>query len=324
MPLPNILPADLPANWTDGQIVSPDGVSVGLTPQHGYNTLNQYINNAQKAINQLREYLATAGFATDDGVAGQLASYLPLAGGTLSGILDHGGKRDINLGAPTVATDGATKGYVDTQAGLKLPLAGGTMTGNINFNSHKGTNLATPTATGDAATKGYVDTRDGLLLPKSGGTMTGILNHGGYRATNLGPPSATTDAATKAYVDTQVSGVKDIIGTGPLHTGRCRVNLISISSGQTRHYFEVLDDIVLVDAYEPNSYPTFSINFNRSGILFLQENSNMRLSISNTFSNYNPAGWSDTFMFMLGVGWRDLIAVNVNYPDSYRYTITSL
>lgn len=205
--LPNFsLPADLPVNWQPNQIVSPDGVSVGLTAQHGYNTLSQYINNAQTALNQLREYLANAGFATDSGVADQLANYLPLAGGTLSGVLDHGGKRSANLGAPTAATDGATKGYVDTQAGLKLPLAGGTMTGSINFNSYKGTNLATPTATGDAATKGYVDTRDGLLLPKSGGTMTGSINHGGYRATNLAAPIASTDGATKGYVDSCLTG----------------------------------------------------------------------------------------------------------------------
>lgn len=158
--LPNFsLPADLPVNWQPNQIVSPDGVSVGLTAQHGYNTLSQYINNAQAAINQLREYLASAGFATDDGVADQLADYLPLAGGTLSGVLDHGGKRSANLGAPTAATDGATKGYVDTQAGLKLPLAGGTMTGIINHGGYRATNLGTPGLSADAATKGYVDER---------------------------------------------------------------------------------------------------------------------------------------------------------------------
>lgn len=47
------LPADLPENWSSGQIVSPSGVEVGLTKQHGYNYLNKMVNDAQSAINQL-------------------------------------------------------------------------------------------------------------------------------------------------------------------------------------------------------------------------------------------------------------------------------
>lgn len=61
------LPADLPENWSPGQIVSPDGISVGLTAQHGYNALNKYVNDAQKALNALRNYLISGGFvATKD------------------------------------------------------------------------------------------------------------------------------------------------------------------------------------------------------------------------------------------------------------------
>ncbi len=59
MALPEIsLPADLPIDWKNGDIITPDGTSVGLTPQHGYNALNQYVNDAQSAINALRDYLS--------------------------------------------------------------------------------------------------------------------------------------------------------------------------------------------------------------------------------------------------------------------------
>lgn len=59
MALPEInLPADLPVDWKNGDIITPDGTSVGLTPQHGYNALNQYVNDAQSAINALRDYLS--------------------------------------------------------------------------------------------------------------------------------------------------------------------------------------------------------------------------------------------------------------------------
>ena len=47
------LPQDLPETWAANQIVSPDGVSAGLTPQHGYNYLMQQVNNAQAAAEQV-------------------------------------------------------------------------------------------------------------------------------------------------------------------------------------------------------------------------------------------------------------------------------
>lgn len=47
------MPADLPTNWTTGQIISPSGTDVGLTPQHGYNYLMQQVNAAQTAANQI-------------------------------------------------------------------------------------------------------------------------------------------------------------------------------------------------------------------------------------------------------------------------------
>ena len=43
------LPADLPENWTSGQIIAPTGAEAGLDNQHGYNYLMRQVNNAQKA-----------------------------------------------------------------------------------------------------------------------------------------------------------------------------------------------------------------------------------------------------------------------------------
>lgn len=45
------LPADLPENWQQGQIVSPNGTDVGLTKQHGYNYMAEQINDTQEAVN---------------------------------------------------------------------------------------------------------------------------------------------------------------------------------------------------------------------------------------------------------------------------------
>lgn len=47
------LPADLPENWTSGQIIAPTGAEAGLDEQHGYNYLMMQVNNAQKALKVL-------------------------------------------------------------------------------------------------------------------------------------------------------------------------------------------------------------------------------------------------------------------------------
>ena len=47
------LPQDLPENWNSNQYVSPNGLDVGLTQQHGYNYLMKQVNRAQQAIMEL-------------------------------------------------------------------------------------------------------------------------------------------------------------------------------------------------------------------------------------------------------------------------------
>mgnify|MGYP007055259675 CR=1 FL=1 len=47
------LPADLPENWTSGQIIAPTGAEAGLDDRHGYNYLMRQVNNAQKALKAL-------------------------------------------------------------------------------------------------------------------------------------------------------------------------------------------------------------------------------------------------------------------------------
>lgn len=98
------------------------------------------------AFQELEEELATS-----------LAGYLPLKGGTMTGVLDMGGHYIQNIETPQTDDEAANKGYVDGQVGTKLSLSGGTMTGNITMGSHKVTGLGTPSADSDAATKAYVD-----------------------------------------------------------------------------------------------------------------------------------------------------------------------
>lgn len=54
-PITTPLPADLPENWSVGQIVAPSGTVAGLTEQHGYNYLMAQVNAAQEGVNAIGE-----------------------------------------------------------------------------------------------------------------------------------------------------------------------------------------------------------------------------------------------------------------------------
>lgn len=118
--------------------------------------------------------------ATKQYVDNRDALYVPLAGGTMTGILTLSG-------APSQPLHAATKAYAD----LKLALTGGTLSGALTL-------VADPAVALGAATKQYVDAVrtlvTGSYLPLSGGTMTGSL----FLA---GDPASPTGAATKQYVD---------------------------------------------------------------------------------------------------------------------------
>jgi hypothetical protein len=74
--------------------------------------------------------------------------YLARAGGTMLGTISMNGNKILGLGTPAIASDAATKGYVDTTLS---------------------------TATSDAATNTYVNQQDALRVAKAGDTMSGRL-----------------------------------------------------------------------------------------------------------------------------------------------------
>ena len=139
-------------------------------------------------------------------VQNSTSPYLPLTGGTLSGML--------TLSAdPTASLHAVTKQYSDT----KVALAGGVMTGILTLS-------ADPTLNLHAATKQYVDTHTtavvGAYLPLVGGTLTGPLVLAADPATAL---QATTkqyadavQTAAMAYADTKLA-IAGGTATGPIY-----------------------------------------------------------------------------------------------------------
>lgn len=79
-PIPTNPTADIPTNWTNGQIVAPDGTSVGLTVKHGWNYIMGKINEALSGIGTLNS--AWDNFKALAFKASAAASYTPA--GTVS------------------------------------------------------------------------------------------------------------------------------------------------------------------------------------------------------------------------------------------------
>lgn len=151
--------------------IGSDGfVSVNLTPNEGalpagsYYTAVYHLNDgtvnqeywvvpatATATIASVRAQLQPSTIAVqpvsmsyvDSAISSLSGSWLPLAGGTMTGPLT------LNSD-PASSSQAATKHYADTLAASELPLGGGTLTGPLTLAADPATNL-------QAATKEYVD-----------------------------------------------------------------------------------------------------------------------------------------------------------------------
>lgn len=161
------------------------------------------------------------------------------------------GNKIIGLGAPTLTTDAATKGYVDSSIGsismsitLQGDVTGSGNTGSnitttlnktldqinlpttsLNLNSQKIINLATPTLTTDATNKSYVDGKTWIAsqitdfdtqvrlsrLDQMASPITS-LNANSQKIINLAAPTLSTDAVNKNYADTSTIAPSRITG----------------------------------------------------------------------------------------------------------------
>jgi hypothetical protein len=96
----------------------------------------------------------TTQVATTAYVQTEVADYLPLAGGTMTGSLAMGANTISNIADPSASQDAVSKNYVDSSF---LGLGGGTMTGGITLGGNSITTTSNPTADNQLARKAYVD-----------------------------------------------------------------------------------------------------------------------------------------------------------------------
>ena len=106
----------------------------------------------------------------------------------VNGTVDFTNAVLTNVATPVAATDGATKGYVDSA--IAAVIGGAPVLGDINMGGFKVTNLGTPTATTDAATKSYVDFPVTIVT----GTSVAAVSRNHYLLTNASATTVTAPA----------------------------------------------------------------------------------------------------------------------------------
>ena len=169
-------------------------------------SVNSALDGAPGALDTLNELAAAIG--DDANFAGTmttaLAGKLATAGGTMGGNIDMAANKVVDLGAPTLATDAATKGYVDTQiagvsAGADLTLS------NLSNAGTARTNLGLGTAATQAT---------GSFLQV--GNNLSDLGDAGAARTALGLGTAALSADT-AFLQT-ANNLSDLANAGTART----------------------------------------------------------------------------------------------------------
>ena len=128
-------------------------------------------------------------------------TYLPLAGGTMSGAITMGSNQIHGLASPSTGQDAVNLSFMTTYTNaLFLPLVGGTMSGAINMGAHQINNLLDPSSPQDAVTVAYLNAVVGVYLPLAGGLMNGTINMQGNTLIGLPTPVNPNDAVNLAYL----------------------------------------------------------------------------------------------------------------------------
>lgn len=146
------------------------------------------------------------------------SNYLPLTGGTLTGLLKLSQRPQLTAYAPvnltntTITTKADVTSLISQSTANYLPIAGGTMTGNITLSNTSmdltNADTANIAVTGKAVTD-YVDKKTKNYLPLSGGTVTGALTVNGTTAFGY-RPSVTQTALSDTSNQYNLTTFKDL------------------------------------------------------------------------------------------------------------------
>ena len=175
-PIQSPLPANLPENWTVGQIVAPAGADVGLSQQHGYNYLMEQVNAAQEAVNTMNDAFADLATSEDvDDITAEDVSYTTPSQPTVENVkqaLDILQEGLENGTITAVEATAAASGWSGSPAAQTLSIAG--MTADSLY--WVGLNSTATYAQRDAA-------RKAVIAPTAQGTSSLTLTCDGVTPT---------------------------------------------------------------------------------------------------------------------------------------------
>ena len=249
------LTADSVAGFSQGDYVAKAGATMtgaltlsgaptqalhAATKAYVDSSVNSALDGAPGALDTLNEIAAALG--DDANFAGTmttaLAGKLALAGGTMSGNIDMAANKVVDLGAPTLATDAATKGYVDTQiagvsAGADLTLS------NLSNAGTARTNLGLGTAA-TQATGSFLQTGNNLSdLGDAGAARTAL----GLGTAALSADTAFLQTANNLSDLSNAATARTNLGLGTAATTNANAYLAAnattdgINEGSTNLYF---------------------------------------------------------------------------------------
>jgi hypothetical protein len=199
-------------------LTAPTNANDAATKAYVDGEISTLIGDAGAGLNTLGE-LADALNDDDDfsaTVTASIATKLPKAGGTMSGVIAMGSNKITGVTDPTANQDASTKAYTDAQRDTRVAKSGDTMSGALAMGSNKITGLGTPTAGTDATNKTYVDTIHGSAVAaatsatNASNSQTAAANSASAASTSEtnAANSATSAAASFDLFDDRFLGAK--------------------------------------------------------------------------------------------------------------------
>lgn len=187
-------------------------LNVGTPVKNTHATTKKYVDDADAVLNAAiqaetknRETAITGVLQQigelETGIEGDLAGYLPLTGGTMTGAL--------NVQTPTEDANAATKAYVDQAVQNATDPE---LTGRVDA-------LETSQAQQDTEIANLKNGTTALpYVKKAGDSMTGVLNMSNNKVTNVAAPTADGDAvnyktmnAMKADLESQIENLSGLL-----------------------------------------------------------------------------------------------------------------
>ena len=195
-----------------------------------------------------------------------------------TGDVSFQGFKLINLGTPIVATDGATKEYVDTAIG-NVPLASLTLQGDVTGSGP----LNVPVITTLTKTLNEI-------------TNAGNINIANFLLNNVLDPLSPQDGATKGYVDSAISSSSSLVSLSGAISG----------SGQTGTVVNtILSSLIGLTTNQVFNFTGSSASFNYDLTIPNSANQTLKLRLNREILNgagyefqfYAPISGVDTFTF---------------------------